>query len=244
MYTIRECIPPKEEIEDFLAHDTGGMLWHSPSYAEFLAFAAGGEERMICAYEGEDLVGFFRYFRKEDSRLGVIHNSSPWFSSHGGCVVKNSVGVEVRSAILTRYAEILRAEVGLLCACISLSYFEFEHVDLYKSHLKNFFYEDRLSQVSLLPSKEEMPQDHLQFFPQKVRNMIRKSFRYDFELVSSNAPEDIDFLIDTHIDNMQSINGQHKDPRHIKELFRIFGTDLSLYIAKYESQPVAGLLWW
>jgi lipid II:glycine glycyltransferase (peptidoglycan interpeptide bridge formation enzyme) len=79
-------------------------------------------------------------------------------------------------------------------------------------------------------------------FHYKTRNMVRKSQKQDVEVFEDN--EEIDFLYNTHFENMKAIGGTPKPELFFKNISKFLtpGVDYKIFIAQKDKVKISALL--
>jgi Uncharacterized protein involved in methicillin resistance len=235
------------EIEHLLDNASPQLIYPRPAFLNFLSDAVDGELRAIYHYENGCLVGFLPFFRWEKDE-GVVINSLPWFGSHGGCYVHNTVNPHaVRRSLLHQLNIMLREEKNLITATLSLSPFEQKYQVLYKEELQPDFVENRLGQIVLLPdvqsiSQEDISKTLMERMEQKARNSLRKGLRQNFTYSIDSSESAWNFLYEVHCQNMQAIGGTPKTKKHLMALRKHLSDSSRIFIAQLEGDNVAAML--
>lgn len=243
MFSVQRDVLSSAALDECLKMCSEGMVYHLDAYSVFLQTVTGGEVRVLSVRDGDEVLGFFRYFRKEDFRYGVVFNSSPWFGSHGGCVLKDGVSNDVRVSLLESFAEDIGNEKSLLAACISLSPREFLHKKCYEKILGTTLFEPRVAQIVRLPEGQgDIDDSVFKVMRSKTRNLVRKSLNQKFRLEHGGSDADWKFLMETHEENMRCIQGMPKSLESFKALREILGDRCRLSLAFDGDIPVAAML--
>jgi lipid II:glycine glycyltransferase (peptidoglycan interpeptide bridge formation enzyme) len=102
--------------------------------------------------------------------------------------------------------------------------------------------DERIGQLTPLPSAGDVDATLLQSFHYKTRNMIRKAEKLGVKVEVDN--DAMSFLLKVHEENMREIGGLAKSQRFFDLLPQHFrsGNDYRLYVARLDGEPVAAVL--
>lgn len=227
-----------EERLDYLPHT---QIYSSPAYWRFVADVSEGELHWLCARDRGQTVGVFPWVGR-NSPEGYLINSLPWFGSHGGCTLVAEGDAEVRTELLRAFAEEVSREQVVGATCI-LSLAENAHVDEYREELAPIATDDRIGQMTYLPSHEGDPGAALgRLVTRKTRNAVRKAMRQGFSNVQTDEEWAWRFLSDTHDANIRALGGRPKAARDFAALRHHLRDAIRLSVALDGETPVAALL--
>jgi len=231
------------EYRELLLSDPEHLVYASPEYRDFLCAAAGGEPRYLAARDARGLAGCLPCFTAHVEGIGTIINSLPWYGRHGGCVLAPRVAFEARTALLERYAELVRAP-DVLSATMILAPGEDAHLDEYRARLRPVVEDLRIGQFTALPEDGAGLEDRLErAIPQKTRNLARKARKQGFELGVRDDDDAWRFLYEAHCENMLAMNGRAKPREHFAALRRRLPPAMRrVTLAFSGGEPVAALL--
>lgn len=241
MIRIETLSPPTEaRYREFLLRDPRSLLYGSTEYRNFLVHAVGGTPTYLLALDGhEQIVGSLAYFRLEVPGIGAVINSLPWYGSHGGCMLVGDHAADVRRVLLLRYREAIS---DALSATIVLTSNEEVVVDEYRTILAPTAEDRRIGQMTPLPpASASLEKDLETVLLQKTRNLVRKSLKQGFELQDRDDDDAWRFLYETHVENMQAIEGKPKPPEHFVAMRETLPSR-RLLVAAINGTPVAALL--
>jgi hypothetical protein len=233
----------EDRFTTWLQQDPKASIYHLPIFLKCVQSITGGKLTYLVASIDDKFVGALPWLKSEQDSLGGIINSMPWYGSHGGCIARGSNSNEVRKALLQHYQNAVACE-GVLSATMILTHDENEFAASYQSELKPDAEDHRIGQVTELPLDGDELTERITFtVKQKTRNLIRKSLKQGF----TESIEDTDyawkFLYETHLENMQAMNGKNKPKSHFEALRRNIPTNMRrLSIAYLDKKPVAALL--
>ena len=233
------------EIEEFLSHARGSLIYYTPAYRRFLGeILEDASALTLVARDGGRIVGLLPAFVKNSVYGGVL-NLLPFFGSHGGAIVDERSGRqdEVADALYGGLAEFIRngdfasvtvvenlfrpmtEEQGRMLGC--------EVVD------------DRIGQHTVLPAGSADPDsDIFAILHQKTRNSIRKGQQIGLSFAERTDAASLAWLQGVHEASIKSLGGVAKPLAVFEALTRClgFGSRARLHIAYCGETPVAGVL--
>lgn len=172
-----------------------------------------------------------------DGALGPIINSLPFYGSNGG-IIKRKSDKQTSSPLLDALFEFAKVN-----RCISLTLIEspLQPLDPEEHHRFNFF-DSRIGLFNYFKPKMNVNDLIKEFQDPRPRN-IRKAEKEGVFVVESRSLDSINFLAQTHIENITAIGGLPKT----SEFFVNFLKDLStskwvILDAVYQDERVASLL--
>jgi hypothetical protein len=231
-----EVLKPSEAraYDAFVLSCPHAMIYHSWQYKELIKKLLNVEEHYFVAKDSAGtIVGVLPMLYK-DGPFGKVYNSLPFYGSNGGVLANDK---EVFNFLLTAYNEFVSTEDIAAATLITNPLKD----DDYSGIVKN--YEDyRIGQFSPIKFSENHTEALMTLFHYKTRNVIRKAMKEGVELHIDNTA--IDFIFDTHKQNIEAIGGKHKT----KEFFDLFphyftaGIDYNIYLATYTGETIAGVL--
>ena len=162
-------------------------------------------------------------------KYGNVINSLPFFGSNGGIL---STNVEAEKYLFEHYYKMLLDYKVLSSTLISNP---FLHKIKYKSDMKD----KRLSQWTNLT---ELIQPGYQKSGKSVKRNLKKAILNEITVIEDKNA--LNFIQEVHIENMSSINGKIKPNIFFDSLdqYLDYGKDYKIYVAKRESEYIAGLL--
>lgn len=215
------------------------LLYASLKYRNLLKEYTHSEDEYLVAIEDDGMIrGVLPLFKKYAEGHGWVYNSLPFYGSNGAVIAADE-DEEVRQLLVNKYLEMLNAE-SVVAGTIITSPLEANHT-FYDDVIKPTFKDSRIGQVTFLPETSEQVMDVIH---SKTRNNIRKGIRSEVQVTWEDGLDYLDFLFDTHKENMMKIGGLYKPREFFDTVTRIFeyGTDYRIYVAKVGGIPVAALL--
>jgi hypothetical protein len=236
---LRE-ISNADEERDRLAIANKGLFFHSSARINFLKQYLNAEDLSIAACVDGRLVGYLNMLAKQGP-LGKVANSSPFFGSNGGIIVDltlpESQQIDIKLRLIDAYYRVEREnDISLTCIITNPLYSD---EDFYRQNFIPYMEDYRIGQLTPLPISEEA------IFPlihSKTRNLVRKAQKFGFDVHTGRDKEDVDFLWNTHKENMEDIGGKAKEKDYFEK--SLFHSDYpwELWIASYKDEKAAAML--
>ncbi len=228
-----------------LAADTDALIYTQPAFLDFLERATGSSSRVVIVTCDERLVGALPFLVREQSGVGTMINSLPWWGSHGSCVLdrrRDDAG-DIRRALLRGFKSQID-DPNLVSATIILSHEEEAELALYVAALSPTATDTRIGQITRLPSNSELQREALLgTFAQKTRNLVRKSLKQDFTELVTDDDHAWSFLHRVHVENVLALGGKPKPLSHFHLLRETLPASMRrLSLAMDGETPVAALL--
>ena len=227
-------------MRDELAIKNKGLFFHSSARINFLKNYLEAQDLSIGALIDGKLVGFLNLLAK-DGPLAKVANSSPYYGSNGGIIIdltlQEELQVEVKQSLLSFLYEVeQKNDIALICIITNPLY---QDDEFYRKYFKYDLEDYRIGQLTPLPDNEEKL---FPLFHYKTRNMIRKAQKFGFETYTTKEEKDVDFLYETHKENMEEIGGLAKTKDYFKK--SLFHSDYKweLWIASHKNEKAAGIL--
>jgi hypothetical protein len=203
-------------------------------YQNFLCDLLGAtrETRLVTDENGE-IQGVLPLLSIEGT-YGKVYNSMPFFGSNGGVTADSS---EAAFALVREYNHLASAAGVAASTWVAnpLNMVQFPGV---VHNLSDY----RIGQLTPIKFQAKHADSLMGTFHFKTRNMIRKAQKLGICVKQSN--DQIEFLADTHGENLELLGGIRK-PRRFFELFPNYfapGTTFKIYTAEFEGKLVAALL--
>lgn len=233
--------PPIQQVRHILEDCPQALLHSTPEFTQALAYGVEGTPRWILAVEGERAVGVLPFFELASPRWGTVINSYPFFGAHGGCLVHGDAQhVAVRQGLLSEFFQYVHSRERLISASISVSFLEYEYIEIYRDTLRPDAEDARIAQICTLPNHDICQSVMAQHSTPRA---IRKSLRQNFSLTIDDSDQAWDFLHTMQEKNM-SEKGMRPKTRQQTIAFRtcLRADQRVLHVAKLEGNLVAALL--
>jgi hypothetical protein len=223
-----------ERYEAFLLSRSETLLYQSWRYQNMLVDILGCRQQGLLAFDENDKILAALPLMAMDGPLGTVLNSLPFYGSNGALIGENSAA---RAALVAAYSEIVQAP-GIAASTLIENPLAPSSAD----SLAYDLIDERIGQLTPLPSGGNEEAALMQSFHYKTRNMIRKAEKLGVKVEVDN--EAVPFLVSVHEENMREIGGLAKSPLFFDALPQHFrpGQDYRLYVARLEGEPVAAVL--
>jgi hypothetical protein len=223
-----------ERYESFLLARTESLLYQSWRYQSLLIDLLGCRQQGLVALDDQNNILAALPLMAIDGPLGIVMNSLPFYGSNGALIGEN---LEACTALRAAYREILNAP-DLAAATL----IENPLLPGGANGLSYDFIDERIGQLTPLPSDGDPEASLMQSFHHKTRNMVRKAHKLGVEVEVDN--DALHFLVAVHEENMRQIGGLAKPKRFFDILPLYFRPeqDYRLYLARLGGERVAGVL--
>jgi hypothetical protein len=220
--------------DEFLLSRPETLLYQSWRYQSLLMDLLGCLQRGLLVLDSDSNVLAALPLMAMDGPYGTVLNSLPFYGSNGAMIGDDSAA---RNELAVVYRRMLQ-EPGMAASVIIEN-------PLGPSGADGFDYDltdERIGQLTRLPSSDGGEAALMQSLHYKTRNMIRKADRLGVEVIVDN--NSLPFLADVHEENMRAIGGIAKPRRFFEVLTRHFrpNQDYRVYVASVNGRPVAGVL--
>jgi hypothetical protein len=244
MLQVNRLTPELEKsYEAFVRSVPNALFFSSLGYRNLLKKFLGAEDHYFIAQKDDgQILGVLPSFIKDVPGRGSVANSLPFYGSHGGVITANN-NKQVVSALLTHFRDFVE-DRGCLSSTVITSPFD-EDLSLYEECTGFTTTDSRIGQLTLLPERgDNSAQIVMDSLHQKTRNMVRKAEKQGISVSDKQWQGGINFLAETHADNMEQIGGMAKPIRFFElvESTFVYGTDYRIYTAWHDNEPVAALL--
>jgi len=224
----------EQAYEAFLKGNEFNMIYVSLKYRNLLKALTDSKDFYLVAKERNKILGVMPTMLKM-SKYGNILNSLPFYGSNGGAISNNKT---IKNMLIDAFNAIA-VKLQAVISTMVTSPFE-KDLDIYES--SEYDYKGmRIGQITKLPDSEDrlMP-----LFHQKTRNMVRKAYKEGINFDCKQDGSALDFLFDTHRQNMQAINLPFKNREFFNLVSKIFeyGKDYKIYVANLNGMKISALL--
>ncbi|MEI8109577.1 MAG: peptidoglycan bridge formation glycyltransferase FemA/FemB family protein [Chitinophagia bacterium] len=225
----------EQKYRSFISTMPHAMLYHGWEYMEFSKGLVGGNDHYLIALNKEDNIeGVLPLIYKEGS-LGRVYNSLPFYGSNGGVLANDQ---ECFDFIIENYNRFVEDTDFAASTVITNPLRPSDNYEGIASNYKDY----RIGQFSSILFSDDHENKLMDSFHYKTRNVIRKAVKEGVEVSIDNSA--IDFLYNTHVNNMTAIGGKPK-PKAFYENFPSYyqaGKDYNIYLASFQSEPIAAML--
>lgn len=234
------------QYSNFLADISEALIYHSVSYMRMLETHLGCTPLYFIAKDSSgDILGVLPVMLSKTGTYGAVANSLPFYGSNGGILLRERDGAhacDIRTALLDACMEQLRQRS---CASFTMVTNPLHgHDSWYDTYFGNCLHDRRIGLLTPLPENGPDAGDRLlSLFDNPRPQNIRKAIKSGIKCRYSHTLDDLQFLYNTHRDNIHSIGGIAKEEEFFKLLPNTFSTDeYRVYIAMSGDVPVAALL--
>ena len=227
------------KLETFLKKIPHSLVYYSTIYKDFLEAFLEEKSFYFILKENDEIVAMLPSMLKVNKRYGNVLNSLPFYGSNGG-VISISNSEEVNRILIQAFSQ-FAIENNCISSTIITSPFE-DMIDWYEENVDYTFKDQRVGQITRMSDNKE---DLMSIYHYKTRNTVRKSLNGLKKIDYKNGLDYLDFIIDTHKENLTAINGLYKPRSFFEEVVRKFkyNENLRIYIGFGENdQPISGLL--
>ncbi len=236
-----------DEYETFLLANPQTLLYASNKYRKFLEKLLDCESYYLlaCNNYGSITGSLPIMLSRQDSHLGRIANSLPYYGSYGSIILSSNISENasyIRQSLLEHAYKTLN-NLGVSAYTLITSPFD-DMANYRQKCLEGCLIDHRLGQITTLPQQSEDPGATLlkMFEDPRPRN-IRKAIKSGVKCRYSHSEGDMNFLYETHQDNIRSIGGIPKDKKFFDLVPEVFDeSDFRIYTAEFQGRPVASLL--
>lgn len=208
---------------EFLNKSSGNMLYYSLPYKKLLEDFLKCSSYYLVAYDRGKVYGILPLMYRK-GKYGEVLNSLPFYGSHGGILASNKEAklslIEVYNSLIKNFA--------------SSNYVANLFLDNTQGIL--YDYKDyRIGQWSKLISEP------FELFSSSARGSVLKAKREGVEIRKS---KEVNFLFQTHYNNISRLNGIAKERSFFEKIAKYFQWDKEfiLYEAIYQERRIAALL--
>lgn len=233
----------EKQYDNFLLTNPRPPFFHSNKYRKFLKKFLNEEDAYFLALDQNgSILGVLPSFLKRNKECGNVLNSLPFYGSNGG-VIEFKKNDAVRKALINAFYSFAKKENCVASTIVSSPLHLTEK--FYEENTHYTFKDSRIGQLTPLPLvSENIDEVVMQLIDSKMRNLIRKAQKLEITALPGTGKEHMDFLIETHQENLAAIGGIAKPEsffRSIPECFD-YGSDYKIYTAKKDGKNIAALL--
>lgn len=232
----------KTEIELFLNSQPQTLLYTSYSYLKMLEDFLSCEIIVLLAKSENKIVGYLPLAFRRNQEISIC-NSLPFYGSNGSMIVSLENADEIRRRLIDRFYDLIQQKNCGAYTLIS-NPLDTEGDEWLKNNIRHNLLDERIGQITHFPSHlENLEQNLLSSFEDPRPRNIRKAIKENVKVYALNSKECIDFLYQTHYDNITAINGIAKEKRFFDLIPKHFtNNDYKIYIAELNGEKIAALL--
>lgn len=231
-----------DKYEKYVSNKKDSLMYWSLKYRKILSDFLGDESEYLIALDTDDnVIGCLPIFYRKDADFGVVSNSLPYYGSHGGVLADDG---EVRNSLLDEYMNHVHAKNCVASTIVGSPLIDYD--GLYKKKLEPDYMDERIELMTYFPYGDSLNVDEalMSKYHYKVRNVIRKAIKNGVEVKLNHSMEAVEFLYNTHKENMMAIGGLPKEKRFFDMISTHYeaGVDYDIYIAYMQDVKVAAML--
>lgn len=219
------------DYERYILNHEKSLLFHSIKYQQLINETIGAKNETYIVRESSTgkICGALPLSSKNGS-LGVVYNSSPFYGSNGGFLFDDD---EAYNLLYEYYRNICQQDTTCL-AMIS------ENPLSKWLNAGAEIVDERMCQFTKLDYTN--PEGLIHSFHYKTRNMVRKSQKQGIDVIEDNSA--VQFLYDTHSENMSAIGGKSKPKFFFDTISKYFktGEDYKIFVAQKDGVNISALL--
>lgn len=234
-------------LDDFSSNFQSESIYHSTRYIRFLSNVLTNVKFfcLLCR-EGDNPVGMLLLFEQTSIDGQRVINSMPFFGSHGGPLWRSDFSSDsnlIQQALLIALSNLAKDRHAASVTIVeSIS----RPINtLIAEELGFTVVDDRIGQFTNLPYDKCNAEEALfNLYHVKMRNAIRKGQKLGQVFERMVDYKSLQWLQETHERSIRSLGGVPKNQLVFNELLKCFPLEAGarLYIGKYNSKPVSGLL--
>ena len=222
---------------EFLIKHPLALAYHTLPYCKFVHNIVGGNTcYQIAINDGGSVLGVLPLMYKE-GKWGRVYNSLPYFGSHGGILSSSQL---VQETLTQKYNQLV-SEDNVAAATLISHPFQ-QEAEIRIVHNQTDY---RIGQWTRLPHNgQDIDIQLMEKIDASTRRNIRKAYKEGVTVYKETSQEAINFLKETHIDNMEKIGGNLKTDPFFLGLSNILraSDEYDIYIASLDGKWVAALL--
>ncbi len=217
-----------KEYEEFLLSFDESLLYYSTNYKDLLEEYLNVESNYLLAIDNSEIKAVLPIMKKE-GKYGIVLNSLPFYGSNGGILSKDTEATKELVSYYNKLSKEVASSTYITNPLKDNSYdIEYDIID------------NRVGQWTNIEEESSIEDELIKKFHPNVRRNIKKAFN-NIEIDIDNSQ--IDFLYETHYENMVSVGAKPKGKRFFELLDKYFNKDeYSIYIAKIDGKIISALL--
>lgn len=219
------------KYEEFLSEFKDSLLYYSIRYKDFLEELLNVESNYLLAIDRNEKIQAILPLMIKGGKFGKVINSLPYYGSNGGILSKNEESFKV---LLNEYNKISNELAGCTYITNPLQ----ENI----KELEHDILDKRIGQWTSLDYQDNIEENIMNSYESSARRNVRKAIKENVIVEIDNSQ--IDFLYETHYENITSIGGKAKNKIFFELIDKHFekGKDFNIYIAKLDDKKIGALL--
>ncbi|MBC7865488.1 MAG: GNAT family N-acetyltransferase [Bacteroidia bacterium] len=233
----------EKQYDDYLPGSPETLLFASNKYRKFLKSFLNEEDVYFVALDEQgEIKGVLPAFLKKNNEFGNVLNSLPFYGSNGG-IIEFEQNETVRDLLVNEFYKFAEKNNCVSSTIISSPLEPME--EFYERTTSYTCKDSRIGQLTPLPQlTDDIDGAVMKTIHYKTRNLVRKAQKLEINVGDGPDETYLDFLIQTHQENLAAIGGIAK-PEHFFRLIPShfnYGSDYKIYVAKKDGQVIAALL--
>ncbi len=223
------------EFRDFTLNNPNTLLYVEPRFLSLIENELDAESYWLVARRNKIITGLLPYLVK-NGPLGPALNSLPYYGSNGG-VIQSDMDLESKSGLISAFYREAKS-VKAVSATIITNPLE-KDGGFYEANIEYTCKDERIGLITHFPTnKSDLIRNFDDPRPRNIRRAIREGVS-----VQQGGRELLNFLYETHIENMKAIGGRPKNRRFFEAINNhMESNDWSVFAAYLDGVHVAALL--
>lgn len=230
--------PGNDELDGFCRSQSDTLIYGTSRYISLISQETASEPYWIVASQGPVIRAALPLLLKR-GRLGVVVNSLAYYGSNGG-VIAAADDLEATRGVLSRFVRFCD-ELNAVSSTIITNPLRADH-GLYETSLPYDLRDERIGQFTKFPI-DRRPETLLASFDDPRPRNIRKAVKEGVKVYSSQDPDVLEFLYQTHHENITSIGGLPKRKDFFYKIPEVLSSDeWRVFVGEINGERVAALL--
>lgn len=231
MEIVRVSKENENLYSDFVAKHPKALFYYELRYRDLLKKLLNCGDEYYVLMDGDEVKAVLPMLYKEGI-YGRIYNSLAYYGANGSILAENELF----------YDELLNAYNKVITKAAASTYIE-NPLDIHEKKPDFDYISERVCLFNEFNNVTDENTLMDQFEPVRRRN-VRKAIKEDIIVEIDNSILAIEFLYDTHHENMNAIGGKIKSFDFFSTFSKYYkhGQDFNLYVAKYEGKYIGALL--
>lgn len=219
------------EYEAFIKKHPKALFYYQLNYRNLLKNLLGCEDEYYILRDNGQVKAVLPLLYK-NGRYGKVYNSLAYYGSNGSILAENE---NYYNCLLEKYNEIIKKS--------SVATYIENPLDINKQKPDHDFISQRVCLLNKLENVNNSD-DLMRKYESVRRRNIRKAIKENVIVEINNSDLAIEFLYNTHYENMSAIGGKVKSIDFFNSIKKYFkeGKDFNIYVAKYEGEMIGALL--
>lgn len=232
----------------FLLEQEQSMLYYSLHYRDLISTYTGAEPYYFIAQsKQQEIIGVFPLMIANFQNHGKVANSLPFYGSNGALLLSNTLNAaekeEISSSLMSAAKEKIEQEQCIASTFITNPFTP--EVSQWIEKNTHFDFKDfRIGQITPMPAySENLDEDVISIYSNPRPRNIRKAIKSGVTVRFSNDVKDMDFLFETHKQNIDAIGGKSKEKQFFDTVLKVMPKETyKIYIAEKDGEMISALL--